>query len=293
MDERRHRPGSEDDWEESWSFDFVSGDGAFGGFVGLALHQSGQRAWYWAYLARPGRPVVVVRDHDVEPPRTRELEVRGDGLWAQVICETPFEHWSAGLEASAVAIDDPVRAWGDERGDPVGLGLDLEWEMQAPACALPQPGYVQPATVHGEVLVGADRLTLDGIGWYTHAWGAPRWRDPRWWSVGATFDDGTALASRSSGWASTWRSDGAGRGPGAGETTGSLETQWRHDGLPGSALAVVGDAQMSVQPVAFAPVPLDGAGSLRRVLVRALCSFTRDGQAGWGWAEWRRPADSP
>ena len=132
MDEPRHPPGPEREWEESWSFDFVAGDGTLGGFVRLALRPGEGRAWYWAYLVGPGRPLVVVRDHDVELPRSRELEVRGDGLWAQVICETPFDHWSAGLEASAAAIDDPAEAWGAERGDPVALGLDLEWEMQAP-----------------------------------------------------------------------------------------------------------------------------------------------------------------
>jgi len=292
VDERRHRPGTEAGWEESWSFDFVTSDGGLGGFVRLALHPARRRAWYWAYLARPGRPVVVVRDHDIEVPRGRELEVRGDGLWAQVICETPFDHWSAGLEAFAVAIDDPARAWGDERGDPTALGLDLEWEMQAPARSLPQPGYVQPAAVHGEVLVGAERLAVDGgTGWYSHAWGPPVWRDRRWWALSASLDDGTAVVARSPGWTSTWRSqDGARSEPE--EATGSLDTTWRHDGLPDAAQLVVGDVEIGVVPVALAPVPLDVVGPNQGVLVRALCSFSIGDTGGWGWSEWLRAPDT-
>ncbi|MDQ6797239.1 MAG: hypothetical protein M3011_04300 [Actinomycetota bacterium] len=292
MDERRHQPGPERDWEESWSFDFVSGNGSFGGFVRLALHPAQQRAWYWAYLARRGAPVVVVRDHDVDAPRGRELEIRGDGLWAQVICETPFEHWSAGLEAFAVAIDDPARAWGDERGDPTALGLDLEWEMRAPATTLAEPGYVQPATVHGDVLLGAERLAVDGTGWYTHAWGLPGWQDRRWWAVSATFDDGTALSARAPGWISRWPSgDGSGvRDPA--RSAGSLDTVWRSDGLPDSARLVAGDAETRITPVALAPVPLEAAGRRRGVLMRALCSVSDGDNGGWGWSEWLRPQEA-
>ncbi len=292
VDERRHEPGPERGWEESWSFDFVSGDGAVGGFVRLALHPARRRAWYWAYLARPGAAVIVVRDHDIETPRGRELEVRGDGLWAQVICETPFEHWSAGLEAFAVAIDDPARAWGDERGDPTALGLDLEWEMQAPALHLPEPGYVQPAAVHGEVLVGSERLAVDGTGGYTHVWGPPGWQDRRRWAVSATFDDGTALASRSPGWGSTWPPGTASVASGPEESSAILDTTWRHDGLPEAAALALGDVEVGIMPLALAPVPLDAAGTRHGVLVRALCSFSMGAKRGWGWSEWLQGPDA-
>ena len=36
------------------------------------------------------------------------LEVRADGLWGELMCETPLEHWSYGLEAFGVALDDPA-----------------------------------------------------------------------------------------------------------------------------------------------------------------------------------------
>ena len=95
-DERPHPPApdpdrSDSDWEESWHFDFVALDGSLGGFVRVTLRPGGP-VWYWAYLAGPRRPVVVVRDHELDPPPGRTLELRGPGLWAQAICETPLDH---------------------------------------------------------------------------------------------------------------------------------------------------------------------------------------------------------
>src|SRR3954470_14113826 len=77
-DERRHPAGPGPDWEESWSFDFVAADGSFGGFLrlGLRLGDGDRRAWWWTCLAGDRRPLVSVRDHDVDLPSGRALEVR-------------------------------------------------------------------------------------------------------------------------------------------------------------------------------------------------------------------------
>ena len=53
--------------------------------------------------------LVAVRDHEVPLPRTG-LEVRADGLWGELVCETPLEHWSIGLEAFGLGYDDPADA---------------------------------------------------------------------------------------------------------------------------------------------------------------------------------------
>ena len=86
---------------------------------------------------------LVVRDDDAPPPALGTLDVRSHGLWVSLTCEEPGVHWSVGLEAFALAVDDP----GDERGDLVPLGLDIEWEA--------------PGRVHGELLVGDARIELD------------------------------------------------------------------------------------------------------------------------------------
>jgi hypothetical protein len=284
-DEHRHPAGPEAGWEESWYFDFVTPDGDLGGFVRLALRPGEGRAWYWAYLVGRGRAVVAVRDHEVELPRGRALEVRSAGLWAEVTCETPLDHWSAGLEAFGVALEDPTEAWRGERGDPVALGLDMEWEATGAAGAVPG-GYVQPASVHGEVLVGSERLEVDARGWRNHLWGVPPPPLAPWWA-GAHLDDGTALCAWSAGGA--WLYSPGGEATPTSERAGA---DLGSDGLLPEAVLDVGDLSLAAQPVAQAVVPFEGSAA-GDGLVRALCSFSGGGRSGWGWYEMgaKQPAD--
>jgi hypothetical protein len=84
---------------------------------------------------------LVVRDDDAPAPV--DGTIRADGLWLSLVCETPGEHWSIGLEAFALLVDDPS----DDRGDLVPLGLDVEWEA--------------PGLVHGDLLVADEVLPVD------------------------------------------------------------------------------------------------------------------------------------
>ncbi len=170
--ERRH-PGH----VESWTFDFWSpaDDGAaLAGFVGLTFHPRPGRAWCWAALVGAGRPYLLVRDLDLDPPRRPGSRQLRGSLWADANCETPHVHWSVGLEAFAVALDDPAEALGAERGDRTGLGIDLEWEAGGPPDG-GAGGYAAAAVVHGEILVGAgqdvETITFDGAGLWRHRWG--------------------------------------------------------------------------------------------------------------------------
>ncbi len=83
-----------------------------------------------------GDGLIVVRDDEVPRARGAQLEFRADGLWVEFVCETPDEHWSFGLEAFGLRVDDPS----EEIGDRIAVGFDLEWET--------------PDTVHGELLLG-------------------------------------------------------------------------------------------------------------------------------------------
>lgn len=255
-------PDRDPSWEsrhpgrrESWSFDFCAPDAGLGGFVGLTLHPPPRTvAWYWAALVGTGRPYLLVRDLEIEPPRrSRSREVRADGLWADVNCETPFEHWSLGLEAFGVALDDPDEALGAERGDRTGLGLDLEWEAVAGVVG-EEGDYDQPCDVHGEILVGAgsvvETIAFEGHGWRRHSWGgAPA-------GVAPAAAAGTSSRAQAGGW-----------------LAGRLE-----DGSPYRAAA----GEVPDRHVLFrAPLRLE-AGA---VLERSLCRFTAGAAAGVGWHE--------
>jgi hypothetical protein len=180
-DEQRRPPGPEPEWADAWEIDFAADDGPVGGFVRLSLLPNQGVAWWWTSLLTPR--LVAVRDHEVPLPRAG-LEVRADGLWGELVCETPLEHWSIGLEAFGIAYDDPADAWGDEWGERLPVGLDLEWEATGPAedfpPAGPPPGpegigYSHPGRVHGAILVGPDRMPISGTGFRSRASGVLDW----------------------------------------------------------------------------------------------------------------------
>jgi hypothetical protein len=263
-DERRHAPGAGPSWEESWYLDFVDGAGALAGYVRLTLRPAERTAWYWVGMVGGGPALVTLRDHEVPPPAGRGLEVRASGLWTELVCETPLDHWSVGLEAFGVALDDPLEAWGQERGDPWALGLDVEWEAASPCAPWPGAGtgYSQPCTVHGDVLVGADRFALDGTGTRVHLWGDQPRRSPTGWAGG--------------------RLDGA-----AAFLTVGPAVECHEDGRLRSATIEAAGTVVTATAVAHAPVLVPGAGRL----ARALCRYEAgDGPQGHGWAEWFHPA---
>ena len=149
----------------SWGFE-AAGDDGTGVFVRLTLLPDASVAWYWAYLFVPDVGLVVVRDHEVPLPRrsTRDLEVRAEALWAELVCETPGEHWGIGLEAFGVVLDDPWDALRGELGIRVPVGLDLEWEHLAPEYREGDEREHQFGRVHGEILVGPERIPFDATG---------------------------------------------------------------------------------------------------------------------------------
>jgi len=138
-----------------WSLEFADDQGIEGS---LTLTVEGAAALFHAQVVVPDVGVVVVRDDDVAPPRLDQgggdvVVVRAEGLWAELLCETPREHWSIGLEAFGVRFDDEAEAAASDRGERVPLGFDLEWET--------------PDRVVGEILIGRARHDVDGRGSFT------------------------------------------------------------------------------------------------------------------------------
>jgi hypothetical protein len=139
----------------TWSLEFSDGTGIDGS---LTLKVDETNASFHAQVVVPDLGVIVVRDDEVAPPRLDRggsdvLVVRAEGLWAELLCETPGEHWSIGLEAFGVRFDDEAEAAASDRGERVPVGFDLEWET--------------PDRVVGEVLVGRARYDLTARGTFT------------------------------------------------------------------------------------------------------------------------------
>jgi hypothetical protein len=276
-------------WAESWDFDYAATDGSLGGYVRLGRYPHLGVAWYWAALVGAGRPLVTVRDHDVALPRRSAMEVRAEGLWSSFNCETPHDHWSVGLEAFAVAMDDAADAYRGERGERTALGLDLEWESSAPVFTRlavdAQAGrYEQACSVYGDVLVGDERLDFAGWGRRQHWWGIQDWWEAPAWAAAGRLDDGRVFAG--------WQDGGYVGGPDGLVTVGGavLDTVADPDGLPMSATLGLGDLRLDVTPIAHAPVLVEGPGGRSTRLARTLCRYESPaggaGVAGVGWAEW-------
>lgn len=294
-DERAHPPGDERLWGESWYFDFAQRDGSLGGYVRLGLYPNLGVAWWWAYLVGDGRPLVAVRDHEVPVPQ-QGLEVRTEGLWGEVVCETPHEHWSIGMEAFGVALDDPADAYRGERGDRVAVGLDLEWEERGPLYPYAMTTrYEQACRVTGEVLVGDETIEVDAVGERDHSWGVRDWWSFGWiWTAGQ-LDDGTAFhaAGSHADGATLWRAGFvlAGDGPLEDIETFAATTELGDEGFPTSATFGVGTiGDLAVEPLGFGPVELRAEDGRVSRFPRAMCRFTAaDGRGGIGWTEWNQP----
>jgi hypothetical protein len=120
------------------------------GRVELALPDAGD-VRYRAEFSGPaiGPGFLVVHDDAVPRPRGRALEVRAEGLWTEMTRETAGEHWSFGLEAFGLRVDDPAETIGDR----TAVGYDLEWET--------------PDRVHGDLLVARATIPIDATGTFT------------------------------------------------------------------------------------------------------------------------------
>jgi hypothetical protein len=294
-DEAPHEPGTDDLWGESWYLDVVDPELGVAAYVRLGLYPNLGVAWYWACLVGEDRPLVTVIDHDITPPR-RGLEIRTEGLWCDYVVENPLDHVSVGVEAFAVEVDDPTAVYGDLRGNRVPFGLDLEWETDGAVYAYPGvTRYEVPCRVHGEVLLAGETLAIDAFGQRDHSWGVRDWWSYSWSWMAGRLDDGTrfhgtSVDSRGTELYGTGYLQEAGGGLLVGVDVVGHQEPMAPSGLPGAGRWQVGDLDLAVEPVAFAPVGLDAPDGRVSRFPRAWCRFTvTDGRAGHGWVEWNHP----
>jgi hypothetical protein len=292
-DEGRHEPGDEQLWGESWYFDFFDEAGSVGGWVRIGLYPNLKAAWYHAFVVGPSRQIVAVSDLEVPMPAAPGLEIRTHGLWADHTCETPLDHWTVGNEAFGLGVNAPVELYADVPvGDSVPLGIDLEWETEGtPYHYGATTRYEIPCSVHGEVLVGDERLQIDFHGQRDHSWGVRDWWQFGWCWTSGRLEDGTRFHG------SDIRIPGVDVGFGYvqvdGEMSSTNDVSAREDtdenGFPSSGNITIGDLSLEIEPIAFGPALLTWNGKVSR-FPRAMCRFAaQDGRAGLGWTEWNQP----
>ena len=293
-DEGRHPAGGGARWEESWQLDFAAAGGELGGSFRLAILPALGLSRVWACVVGDGRRLVTVIEQEAPVPRQGSLDLRCEGLWTDLVCESPLEHWSVGLEAFGVALDDPAEALRRVRGDRIGVGFDLGWETDGPVAGLgARDRYLVPCVVHGEVLLGDEVLRIDGWGTRSHAWG-----DRDWWadvsaSGAGRLDDGT-----------TWHATtGPGPAPGEGsvdrpdgtrEPTSDVAVErgaaGDPGGLPTTAHVRVGALDLTAAPLHVSPVGLGERRGRRAQVVSALARTSADdGRVGSAWLTWGGP----
>lgn len=281
-DEGRHRPTDHPWWEEAWDLDFATDDASFGGHVRLGILPNQGVSWVWAAVVGDGRRLVTVVEHEAPIPRPGSLDLRCEGLWADLVCEEPLEHWSVGLEAFGVALDEPVDALRGLRGERIGVGLDLGWVTVGEPSGDPQGDrYHLDCDVAGEVLLGSEVITFDGWGSRHHTWGV------RERGEGATTGAGSGRLADGT----RWHVDG---GIEAGEWAGesALGSDDPDDAPAGGRIAAAG-LVLHHQVRHRSPVPVNTADGSGAVALHALCTTSSaDGDTGAAWLRWDLPWSS-
>jgi len=107
------------------------------------------------------RPVVISA---VDIKFGQGWELRTSGLWADQNRERSFDHWSYGLEAFALAIDEPEELVRTGHGHRVPLGWELDFVADGP----PDPtagetgSFTQTGTMEGLILTASTEQPLEG-----------------------------------------------------------------------------------------------------------------------------------
>lgn len=152
--------------------------------VGVHVAGSVRQASFQASVAFAvdERPPIVLAEEGIPVP-VNGWELRTSGLWADHNCETALEHWSYGLEAFALAIDEPAELLGRGYGDRTPLGWELDFEATEAVTPIGESstslagsdleGYAQPGRLHGLVQFADGEVEVDDV--------ATRWR---WWGRG-------------------------------------------------------------------------------------------------------------
>lgn len=156
----RDRPAEAD--ADIIDVEFVATDASLAGLVRIDVRRAAGATRFLAAVLRPGLDPVVVIDHDL-PLARRAFEFRSSGVWVELCCELPLDHWTVGLEAFALALPVTEVATPGSFGDRVPVGLDLDLESTSAPQGDARDHSID-IRVTGEVLVADAAYEIAAVG---------------------------------------------------------------------------------------------------------------------------------
>ena len=295
-DEARHQSEADPLWNESVYLDFFAPDGSLGGYIRMGLYPNLGVSWYWACLVGPDRQLVMVVENQAPLPSGPGLELRTDGLWQDIVVETPLDHVSVGLEAFGVGLDDPAEAYtvdpvGALWGDRTPIGFELDWDTAGQPYGYPVTSrYEIPCRVHGEILVGEEVIDFEGFGQRDHSWGVRDWWASEWMWLSGRFADGERMHALDYGLGQF----GVGYrqiGEGCAEVTSvAARPALGAAQIPTGVGVSFDELELQLAPIAWAPVLLTSPDGRLSRFPRAMVAMTdQNGRTGHGWVEFNQP----
>ena len=261
--DRRREPGGGGNWVDVFELDFFAADGSFGGFVTMGLYPTAGRGWYWACVTGNDRQLVLAVDEEMPIPKWPKLEVRTDGLWTDLIPQVPFDHFTVGLEAFGVGLDDVNEVFTGLRGDRTPMGFDLEWDTAGPVETLGFEASVSMACkAHGEILLGHEEFDFEGLGVRRHWWGSDERRFEPGMELSGWWDSGMPIPSQRC------------------ELLKRIDTETM-------VLVLDDERELTAKVQSVAPLPISGPTHDPAQRWRMLCRFGDDEVAGTGWLDLR------
>lgn len=153
---------------EEWTFSWWMPDASLAGWTMYRLFAS-NRIWYCFGLIRPGAPLLHVAEFDIAR-RPDPMIAKAESLWAEFVCDAPFEQWTLGNETYAVELDDAAEGLGRAYGRAVPIASDLEWYASGSVRAMPS-GYQQDGVVLGVIETDSGPLDIAEVSAHrTHRW---------------------------------------------------------------------------------------------------------------------------
>ena len=193
-DERRHRPGAEVLWNESYYMDFVTDEGGIAGYARIGLYPNLGVTWWTTTLVGDGRPLVASFAYDLPVAGGTGLHLDAGGVEVACAVEEPLVTMHLGGTAPASLLERPEDVYAGAPGEPTTIALDLTWTTDGvPYHYDLTTRYEVPCLVQGEVTIGNERLVVAGSGQRDHSWGVRDWWAFGWCWAAARFDDGTRV----------------------------------------------------------------------------------------------------